>query len=330
MSEDIRQVIFTPAERSSIGVAHVQKIESGRHRAMPLPLEQIGFGQYFADLLPGQICAIQAQSSNYKTGFMRFWEEYLARHLVEHGRDDEVIIRVDTENSVEELTLDDLARFSGQNPAQLARGQVESWNRVIQAAGDIAGVEVYQIAASLGVEDAPELYLSNVYRAIKLMRDGKLQERPLRPACIFVDYLQALPFDPEVKQHQNLAEQRRLQVRRDVYRLKEMARHFDCPIVVGVQAKQHLNGHGGPTMMIPGLYDGEETSSIAQRFSRMISLWMPKMTHTVGDWLQHGQVGFEVTEDLLWVKVNKQQGRLPSGRSWRCRVDFDNNRIYTE
>jgi hypothetical protein len=106
-----------------------------------------------------------------------------------------------------------------------------------------------------------------------------------------------------------------------------MTRFTDCPIVVGVQAKQSLNGHTGANMLIPGVYDGEETSSIAQRFDRVISLWMPKTTHTVGDTLNHKGLSFEVTEGLIWIKVNKQRGGLPAGRSWRCEIDYTTNTI---
>jgi hypothetical protein len=106
-----------------------------------------------------------------------------------------------------------------------------------------------------------------------------------------------------------------------------MANYFECPVIVGIQAKQHLSGNAGQNMMLPGVYDGEETSSIGQRFDRLLSLWMPKMTHTVGDWLEHGNIRFEVDEETLWMKVLKQRGGLPSGRAWRCRIDFNQGTV---
>ena len=324
---DIRHTIHTPAETARRTVSYVQEVQANRHRAMPLPLNKIG--TYFDAMTPGTLCGILAQTSNYKTGFMTMWERKLAEHLRDNGREDEVIFHIDTENDIETLGINEAARLSRHSVADLSRGNVRDWGDVIRAADKIADIQVYRVAATLGRDDVPELYLSNIYRAIQYAVSGELYGRELRPACIFVDYLQALPLDPEVKRStRDIEKQRRLQVREDVYRLRRMAKHFSCPVVIGVQAKQRLEWHPGPNMMIPGIYDGEETSAIAQRIDRYIALWMPKMTHTVGDHLKHGDnLHFDVEENTLWLKVLKQRGGLPSGRAWRCEVDFKRNEI---
>lgn len=322
-----KTAVFTPAETSARGVERIREMEANRHRAMPLPIDKIG--SYLAPLMPGEICAIQAQTSNYKSGFMNMWETALAAHLKETGREDEIIIHVDTETGIDALAIQEIARRSNHTVADLSRGNVHDWKRVIQAATQLSGVNVYRIAAGSADidDDMPDLYLSNIYRAIKYMMNGELTGERLKPACIFIDYLQALPIDPEVREVK-VNEQRRLQVRQDVYRIRQMTRFTDCPIVVGVQAKQVLSGHTGPNMLTPGTYDGEETSSIAQRFDRMVSLWMPKTTHTVGDVLNHkDKIKFEVTEELIWIKVNKQRGGLPAGSSWQCKIDYTTNTI---
>ena len=320
-----RDSIFTPPEASMLGIERIKQMEGQRHRAMPLDMPEIG--AYLAHLMPGEICGVQAQSHNYKSGFINMWEHSLAWYLQENGRENEVILHIDTETVVESLIIQEIARGSNHSVADLSRGNVHDWKKVIQAAGRIAGVNIYRIGNALGRDDMPELYLSNIYRAVRYMADGRLTGAKLQPACTFVDYLQALPIDPEVKSGADIKSQRRLQVREDVYRLRQMAAYFECPIVVGIQAKQVLTGHGGQNMMIPGMYDGEETSSIAQRFDRLLSLWMPKVTHTVGDNLTHRNLSFEVEEDLIFVKVNKQRGGLPSGKAWMCKIDFETNRI---
>ena len=324
---DLSNSVFTAADKSTIGTEYIRQMQAQKHRAMPMPLANIGFNKYFADLMPGEICAVQAQTSNYKSGFMNWWEKQMAHYLAGNGRQGEVIIHVDTENSIESLAVQDIARSSGYSVADLSRGEIDNWKPIIKAAGAIAGIPIYSVANSLGQDNMPDLYLSNIYRAIRAMVTDELLDNPITPACIFVDYLQALPVDPEVKEGSDLKSQRRLQVRQDVYRLRMMANYFNCPVVVGVQAKQVLTGHGGPNMMIPGTYDGEETSSIAQRFDRVISLWLPKTTHTVGDMLTHKGMNYEVEEDLMWVKVNKQRGGLPAGRAWQYRIDYQTNNI---
>ena len=326
MSE-IRKLINTPPETGTKTIAHLQGIQSNKHRSMPLPIPGIGQGEYFADLLPGNTCAVVAQTHNGKTLFMEMWEKALARHLVAQGRSDEIIIRVDVENAIEELGMMEVSRLSNHSIADLSRGNVHDWGAVIHAAGKIAGIPIYRIADPLGDENAPELYLSNVYRAIKHIKDGHVTGEPLRVACIFLDYLQALPIDPEVKAGSDLINQRRLQVRQDMYRIKKMAKHLACPVVFGVQAKQHLNSPIGPNMLIPGVYDGEESSSIAQRTDRSISLWMPKQTHQVGQRLTYAGKEYEVNENMMWVKVLKQRGGLPSGKMWPCEINFKTNEI---
>ena len=319
-----RNAVFTPAETSSLGVERVREMEASKHRAMPLDINEIG--AYLAPLMPGDLCAVQAQTSNYKSGLINSWEHSLAKYLQSKGRENEVIIHVDTEATIEGLAVQEIARGSGHSVADLSRGNVRDWSRVIQAAGEIASVNIYRIGAALGRDDMPDLYLSNIYRAIRYMTDGKLTDQELIPACIFIDYLQALPIDPEVRSASK-KDQRRLQVRDDVYRMRRMANYFKCPVVVGVQAKQVLTGHAGKNMCIPGTYDGEETSAIAQRFDRVISLWMPKTTHMVGESLSHRSIVFGVEEDLIWIKVNKQRGGLPAGRAWKCKIDYRTNMI---
>lgn len=323
-----RAAIHTPAETARLTVQRIQDMEQSRHRAMPFFVDKIR--GYFADLMPGDTCGVLAQTSNFKTGAMTIWERQLAAYLRNQGRENEVIFHVDVENTVEALGMSEAARLSRHTVADLSRGNVHNWAAVIQAADAIAGIEVYRIADRLGKDDIPDLYLSNIYRAIDYAVSGKLYDRPLKPAAIFIDYLQALPLDPEVKRStSDIEKQRRLQVREDLYRIRRMGNYFSCPVIVGIQAKQHLAGNSAGTAM-PGVYDGEETSAIAQRLDRLVSLWMPKMTHTLGDTIRLGTNSYDVTETLLLVKVLKQRGGLPSGRAWVCNIDYDKGIVRAE
>lgn len=319
-----RSAVYTPAEVSAIGIERVKELEKNKHRAMPLDIAEIR--DYFAPLMPGQLCAIIAQTSNYKTGFMTYWERKLAKHLESQGRENEVIVRIDVENQMEDIAFQSFAEFCGQNVGDLARGYVEDWDKLMAAAIKLGSIMVYRIGSSIArAENMPDLYLSNMVRALEYMRNELLEEK-VKIAALFVDYLQAFPFDPEIKQIK-ADNQRRLQVRSDIYRLRQAAAYFDCPVIVGVQAKQSLVGAPSQSMMIPGIYDGEESSAIAQRCDRIIQLWMPKMTHQVGTTIDYKDLSFEVTENLLWLKVGKQRGGLPSGKSWQCFIDYETGNI---
>lgn len=318
---------YTAAETSTYAVQAIESAKKNQERALALDIADIR--DYFAPVQAGQLTAIIAQTSNYKSGFMHFWERLAAEQLQEQGREDEVIVHISVEECVEEQAYLLLAREAGEDAGRLARGEVQDWNRLMQAAVRIGQIPIYRIGHSLArAEQYPNLYLSNMVRSVRYLQD-RMFDHKVTIAAIFCDYLQAFPIDPEV-QKTEINGQRRLQVREDIYRLRRMAATFDCPVIVGVQARQNLTGSSGANMLLPGVYDAEETASIAQRCDRIISLWMPKMTHTVGDTLNHGAMHFTVEENLLFIKVAKQRGGLPSGRIWKCRINFQENTIAPE
>lgn len=324
------KAVYTPAEVSRYTQEWIEQIEQKKDRAIQIGIPTLR--NYFAPLMPGQICAVIAQTSHYKSGFLHAWERSIALELMKNGRDDEILIHVSVEESVEEQGILHLAIESGEDSERLARGEVQDWSKLRQAAIRIGTIPIYRIGDALArPEDLPNLYLSNMIKAVEYVQskgDPKLFDWKPKIAGIFVDYLQAMPFDPEHRVPGN--DQRRLQVRDDIYRLRQAAHRFDCPVIVAVQAKQHLDGAPSETFQLPGIYDGEESSSIAQRSDRIICLWMPKMSAAVGTTIEFKNVSFTVAENLLFVKVAKQRGRLPSGKTFKCRIDFQNGTILEE
>ena len=324
---DPKTAVYTPPEVAVYGMDAINNARTHKTRGAKLAIA--GIREYFAPALPGQVTVILAQTSNYKSGFMHFWERTLAEQLIEEERDDEAIIHVSVEECVEEQAFLYFARETGEDAGKLARGDVQDWSKLERASTIVATIPIYRIGDSLArAEDMPNLYLSNMVRSIQSLTSGEVTGNPIKPAALFFDYLQAFPFDPDVRRA-TMADQRRLQVREDFYRLRQAAAYFACPVVVGVQAKQHLEGPPSP-IQIPGLYDGNESADISQRADRMISLWMPKMSHTIGTWIDYKDVNFKVEENILWIKILKQRGGLPSGKSWKCRIDFLRNSIAPE
>jgi replicative DNA helicase len=322
----IAGAVYTPVETSAYTVEHIKKIKENEQRAMPFFIPRIN--EYFAPTMAGQVTAVIAQTSQYKSGLMRAWEREFAKLLVDNKRTNEIIIHVSVEECAEEQGIVELAVESGESSGALARGQVQDWSKLSRASVAIGSIPIYRIGDSLArADDMPNLYLTNIIKSIAFLRDEMLSWRP-KISAIFVDYLQALPIDPEIRQASH-DQQRRLQVRNDVYRLREMSAKFDCPVVVGVQAKQNLNADIKNWRM-PDVYDGEESSSIAQRADRVICLWLPKMTHPVGSHIDYNGLAFDVTDNLLFIKVAKQRGNLPSGKTWRCWVNYDANSISLE
>jgi hypothetical protein len=323
---DYSRNIYSPHETAMVGYKQAKR--AAEHSQFGIELDIPGtvpaMKEYVPPLLPWEICAIQAQTSNGKTMFTNWWIRKIAEQLKRQKRDDEVIIHVSLEETVEAIAFQEYGRILSQKPADFARGAFTDWKKMQWAMGQIDKTPVWTIGdSSERPENAPELYLTNIYRAIKALVDGEITGSKIKPAVVIVDYLQALPIDPEVKQASR-EQQRRLQVAQDVFRLREMTTHLECPFIVPLQAKQELQGNNEP-YMIPGTYDGMETSAIATRFDRIFSLWMPKTTHLVGQTVFDKEKNplFRVEENQVFFKVNKQRGGMPAGMVWQLKVDYE-------
>jgi hypothetical protein len=322
IKSDYASSVYSPHDAGMIGYESSRQAAEHAQFGIELDIPGTDIKDYFAPLLPWEICAVQAQTSNGKTYFTDWWIRKMCEQLKRQNRD-EIIIKVSLEESIEAMAFDEYSRILNVRTADLARGTFTDWAKMQWAMTEIDMTQVWRIAdSSTRSEDAPELYLSNIYRCIKELADGRITGNPYKVACVVVDYLQALPIDPEVKSASR-ENQRRLQVTQDVFRLRAMTTHLKAPIVVPLQSKQDLSGNN-PPFMLPGVYDGLETSAIATRFDRMISLWMPKTTSIVGTLIQlpNYPIGYRVTDDGAFLKVNKQRGGLPAGRIWDLKIDY--------
>lgn len=318
---EIKDLIYTPSETSTIGIETSKKVSTYSDFGIPLGIE--GIDGYFAPVMPGQLAVIIGQTSHYKSGLISFLAEKAASYISEVGRDNKVpaIVYISTEDFIEEQAYTAFARNGRESVRGLASGTILDMKALEQTAIRVAGIPIYRIGLSFARPAVfyEQLYLSNLVRAIDVIAE----KRDIRG--IFVDYLQALPIDPEVYTAE-ISQQRRLQVRRDIYRLKQAAAYYKAPVWVAVQAKQEMSSMASQ-IKLPGIYDGEESSSIAQRADRAISIWLPKMHYLPGHQLRLGENQLTVTEDMLLMKVAKQRGSFPSGRVWICKVDYEHGTI---
>jgi replicative DNA helicase len=320
---DPKTAIYSPSEFATYGLEAIKNKENTAFKAIPLGIPMIE--DYFAPVHPGQTVGIVGQTSHYKSGFLHYVEHQAAMELNKMGRTEECIVHISVEECVEEQAFLELSRYSGESMGGLARGDVQDWNKLEAASYKVSNIPIYRIGDSLArSEDIPNLYLTNIIKSLRHV----VKEMNLKIAMIALDYLQALPIDPEMKGF-DVEAQRRLQVRSDAYRLRSIASQFHCPVWVAVQAKQKLNmvNDRGVSPLIPSMYDAEESSSIAQRFDRLIGLWFPARSYPIGTKVRMGSWEYIVDEDTLMVKINKQRGGLPAGRTYECKIDFSNNMI---
>jgi len=327
--------IKSPQDIGTLGYNAAKKAAEAQETGIPLPLDIENnngrmLSEYFAPLLNWEICAIQAQTSNGKTLFKDWWIDETVRFLNENKRK-QIIIDVHLEESLEQVAFSKFSKMSGVKTASFARGDFKDFEALQGFAIQLGNIDVWHIGVSADdPPDAPDLTLSNIYRAIASLKDGTLTGAPENIALVSIDYLQALPFDNEVSR-QKMENQRRLQVARDVNILREMTIKLEAPILVTVQAKQGLSGIVEP-FHIPQMYDGQETSNIAQRFDRIISLWMPSSTHPnkLHSVIEStGGMGETVTvaANNMFIQVIKQRGGLPKGERWQVGWNFQTYQV---
>lgn len=323
---DPKSAVYTPPEVTDAGLQAIDDVVKNERRGLGFGIPSIR--DYFAPLRPGQLALLIAQTTNYKTGTLHFLANYAAWQLQQQGRTDEILIFVSVEENIEEQAFLAMGRQLGQSATTLARGEVQDWSLLRQAALDLGTVPIYRIGESLArPENFPLLTVSNMVRSIQSLISGEVTGRPLKVAGMFFDYLQAFPYDDEVRKRGKLESLRRLQVRADIDMLRSAALLFRCPVWLAAQAKQDLKGSYGD-VMIPGIYDGHEAMEIGGRPDRVISQWMPKTTHPIGAEIKvNGRLWFIVKENHLVIKVLKQKPGLPGGRAWLCKIGFDRNLV---
>lgn len=324
---DLSSLVWLPGEFAAAGLNDVKLAGSKGTKWMNINVPRLS--GYFAPIRGGQMISILGQSSMGKSMLMHYMEHRMALQLLEEKRTNELIFHVSVEEPIEDMAMLALARHSGQPVGLLSRGSVSDQKGLEVAAATISGTPIVYIGESLNTNRKQDMTDSmNLTNCFRVIKDTCIQTNMI-PAAIMIDYLQALPIDPRLANMTEPVNQRRLQVRADVYFMRRAAIYFKCPIFAGVQAKQTLSGakkdnSGLNYPVIPGMYDGEESSSIAQRTDRMLSTWIPSRTYPVGTVVHLSpNDSFVVSEDQMLIKVVKQRGNLPAGKTYMFINDYN-------
>ena len=318
-------MLYWPDEAVALTHEHIMSMQQagGAWKAgIPLGINQID--EYVAPLLPGQLMTILGRPQNFKSGML----EWIARHTANWLRKEnpdgaftDVVVFISTENLLEDTVINDLASRSKFDAKDLSNGQVSDLSALARAEADLARIPIFRVCNAMKAIDRYQpLYLTNIHRVLQLIDSKGINIRG-----IVLDYLQALPLDPEHRET-SIFQNRRLQVRDDIYRLRDMAAEFSCPVWVGVQTRRGIEFKDH--WYLPQMSDAEESGAIEQRSSRMINLWMPKTEVPVGSSVSSpiykgGTAPTVIVEEnSIVIKVTKQQGRLPSGQTFIGTVDF--------
>jgi hypothetical protein len=292
------------------------------HLALKFPIPELR--HYFHPTYPGKQTTIQAQSHNGKSNFMDYWAHQAAQELAESGRPG-VIVKINTEDSVEMQIAAELSRGGAGTMNDLQTGVIKDPEKYIRVETEAGSLPIVFIGESMGMDDntAAELYWSNIVLLVDFVRKEFFAEvMPI--AGLFVDYIQALAFDPDVKSRSQIEQTRRIQVMNDETNIRRSLKYFACPGVVAAQSKQDEQlSTAGQLMKLPGYWDIQETANVAQHTDFMYSLWFPKMHYPVGSMQSHRSVPWTlaVKDDQMWVKSLKHKGYKNVGQSFPILLD---------
>ncbi len=333
MSNEVRSLIYTPAESVSAAVKYVEDARRNIELGLGLrfPIDKIAQEYPVPPLMPGKILTFQGKSHNGKSMFLDFWKSNLAEHLERNHRSEDIIISILAEDMVEEQMAYELMR---QAEKMNMRGKMSSMDNIKIVAAEIAATPIYYIGASILRAGESEIQptMTNIGRAIDMIiEERKDAGKSTNIQGGFADYIQAMPLDNDVLG--NMPDKtRRLQVRADFYGLRKLAARLPAPFVLASQSKQTLGGGQPDTMQTPYLYDHQETSAIPQHTDTDFSIWMPKTDLEFGTKQTHKgkhDIMYDVSDDLAWLRCNKQRGfnvetfeRLPAGMKWPLRIDY--------
>jgi len=314
------RTIFEPQRVGELALDEVRKCIAMAGKGVALGWPAID--ATIKPLIAGNLCVVQAYTSNYKTGFMMNWARKMARNIVEQDWQDAVVVYVSWEDTVEEMGIYDLAHATTINASAIQDGKLNDAEvrRLEAAAFKRGALPLWVLGNSLADRrEQPRMTLTQVRDAL-----GWIEEQMNRRfVAIFLDYLNLIP--PEGAHA--FGDNRRTDIMELTYRARDLSFTAGAPVIMGAQSKRESTDR---IWKLPQKQDAQESSAIEQYSHTMLSLWRPILTE-IPDQPLKGPDGktmndLRVTDNLLILGLNKQK-RGPAGGWWPLYVDPARNEI---
>jgi len=288
------QIVFTPAECASLAIQALEELKSNKGRGI-----KSGIGSLDDVMLPmvgGELITVIGYTSHYKSGFMG----WLLKSAIRQIEDDEAVVRVTWEDSVEDETIKWIASDASVSITSMVRGELDDWEVVMNSYKKRIATPLYIVGHSTRrseeqIRARPRMTMSDVESAIEFISNGVI-DKQLKIRMIVLDYLQRIR--PDEKDGFT----KREQMLEAVNKAKDLALSFGCPVVLGVQASREVLNRD---YKLPRLDDGQETSNIEQSSDKVISLWYPIKTEPEGTKIEINNLS--VTQNLLICGLLKQK-----------------------
>lgn len=297
-SQNPRDIIYTPAEVSSLVVRAIEERKNNPGAGLRLGISDID--AKLMPLRPGELVSVLGRPNNFKSGLMQYWARKVAKEIIDEETTDEMVVYVTWEMAVEELGLYDIASAIPLDASEIYQGSMseDDWHKLQVSSARRSARPIWILGHSIDRrKKRPRLTLTNVAEALLWIED----EMGYKPRAIFLDYLQRM--EPES------GEKRRLQITENVQRCKDMALAMGCPVIMGVQASRAVDDR---EWKLPRMADAQESSSIEQVSDKMLSVWYPARTNMRGSTIPDTEM--VVTDNLLLIGLIKQ--KLGSAGHW--------------
>jgi len=306
MSTDAKALrgVYTPNDVATYTMEIVDKRHAEQGLALRTSIGRLDYAM--RPVLPGEMVFVTAFTGNGKTAFMQYWARQVVRQLQERATMDEIVVYITWETLVEELGLYDLCGVTGIDAGSAWYGDVtqEEVTQLRVAAMKRAAMPLWIVGDSLKRRRTGSLTMEDVSESLRVVE----QEHGLKPAIIFVDYIQIVP-------PLNQRDDMRVQVLKNVDLIRQLARDCGAPIIAGCQAGRQVLARD---FKLPEVGDGQETSRIEQNADKVLALWYPCNSEPIGSHVE--EVSAIVDERLMIMGIRKQR-HAPSGQIFA--LDFD-------
>jgi len=315
---DMRGMTFSPTEVATLALDEIRACCESRHLGITMGWERIN--QRLKPIRPGNLCTIIAYTSNYKTGLMVNWARRIANEIIDGGaaREDEVVVYVSWEDTVESMGVYDLANDALIDVSEINEGRIDTaaMARLEAAAMRRGALPLWAIGHSgARRKKAQPMTMSMVESALEWIEE----QMGRKVTAIFLDYVNLIV--PESKAA--WGENRRTDIMENTFRARSLALARGCPVIMGAQAGRQTNERA---WKLPQKWDAQESSAIEQYSDVMLSTWLPATTEDNDRLEAPNGVVLDVTPNLLILGLLKQK-RGPAGGWWPMYVDPARNEI---
>lgn len=290
----MQELIFSPSEAASLAIQALEDLR--QHRGVGIKSGITDLDKVLLPLRPGELCVVLGYTSWYKSGFMNWYLKSAVRQCSEN----EIVVKVTWEDSVEEDTLKWVSSNSGIPIGTMVKGDNLDWDIVMKSYQNRIDTPLWIVGHSNSISGVsgkarPRLTMTDTLEAINFIREG-IADQKYKVRLVVLDYLQRIRPDSTD------GSTKREQMMEAVNKSKDLGIQLGCSVMLGVQAGRGVLERA---YKLPHLEDGLETSNIEQSSDKVLSLWYPIKTEDEGKYLEPDKV--YVNEHLLICGVMKQK-----------------------